>query len=254
MTGPVTKLSYQLYSSRNFGPLDKTLAMVSALGYAQVEGYGGLYASDDGLEALKAALGATDLRMTSGHFGLDMVEGDPDRATRVAKDLGMEHVFVPHLAPDQRPATDDGWRDFGARLQEAGKPLKDAGLAFGWHNHDFEFAKDGGAHPLDLILDGGPELDLELDVAWVVRGGQDPLAWIDKYKDRLVAAHVKDIAPDGENADEDGWADVGDGVMDWTGLMTALREAGCGLFVVEHDNPSDDARFAERSMTFLRDR
>lgn len=247
----MTTLSYQLYSSRNFGPLKKTLQMVAHLGYGQVEGYGALYASLDDLDGLKAALSENELTMPSGHVGLDMVEQSPDRVISIARALGMTHVFVPHLAADQRPTDDTGWRAFGARLEAAGKPLKDAGLAFGWHNHDFEFSKTGGAHPLDLILEGGPELDLELDVAWVVRGGQDPKAWIEKYADRLVAAHVKDIAAPGECADEDGWADVGQGTMDWAGLMAALKAADCGLFVLEHDNPSDDARFASRSIAFL---
>ena len=247
----MTTLSFQLYSSRNFPPLEKTLKMVAHLGYRQVEGYGALYASLDNLEGLKAALGDNGLAMPSGHVGLDMVETDPARVIEVARTLGMSHVFVPHLAADQRPTDDAGWHAFGARLEEAGKPLKDAGLAFGWHNHDFEFSRTGGAHPLDLILEGGPELDLELDVAWVARGGQDPLVWIEKYADRLVAAHVKDIAAEGECADEDGWADVGHGTMDWAGLMAALKRADCQLFVLEHDNPSDDARFASRSISFL---
>lgn len=247
----MTTLSYQLYSSRKFPPLAKTLKMVADLGYKQVEGYGALYASLDDINGLKAALGENGLTMPSGHVGLDMVEADPERVVRIARALGMSHVFVPHLAADQRPTDDDGWRAFGARLSEAGKPLKDAGLSYGWHNHDFEFSKTGTAHPLDLILEGGPDLDLELDVAWVMRGGQDPAAWIEKTAGRLVAAHVKDIAPAGENADEDGWADVGHGTMDWAGLMTALKNTDCQLFVMEHDNPSDDARFASRSIAFL---
>jgi sugar phosphate isomerase/epimerase len=244
-------ISYQLYSSRNFGPLEKTLKMVADLGYGKVEGYGGLYASLADLDTLKAILTANNLTMASGHFGLDMVEDDPSKVIHIAKELGMEHVFVPHLAADKRPTADQGWRDFGERLARAGQPIREAGFTFGWHNHDFEFSKTGGAHPLDLILEGGPDLALELDVAWVVRGGQNPLDWIEKYADRLVAAHVKDIAPEGEKANEDGWADVGDGVMDWPRLIEALRKAGCGLFVVEHDNPSDDARFASRSIAYL---
>lgn len=245
--------SYQLYSSRKFGPLEATLKMVSDLGYSQVEGYGALYASLDDVEALKASLAANRLSMSSGHFALDMVEQTPEKVIDIARNVGMRYVFVPHLAEDQRPTTDQGWRDFGARLQDAGKPIRNAGLKFGWHNHDFEFSKTGGEHPLDLILEGGPDLDLELDVAWVVRGEQDPFEWIERHADRLVAAHVKDIAPEGEKSDEDGWADVGDGVMDWPGLVRALTKARCELMVAEHDNPSDDARFASRSIAFLND-
>ena len=250
---PVTKTSYQLYSSRKFGPLAATLKMVADFGYDQVEGYGALYASLDDLNGLKAALSQNNLHMKSGHFSLDMVEGDATGVLNIARTLDISHVFVPHLAADLRPNDADGWRAFGARLSAAGKPLTDAGLAFGWHNHDFEFtALPDGSFPIEAILDGGPDLGFEFDVAWAVRGGQDPLHWLDRYKDRIVAAHIKDIAPDGQCADEDGWADVGQGVMDWTGLMTALRGIGCELFVAEHDNPSDDARFARRTIEFMK--
>ena len=51
-----------------------------------------------------------------------------------------------------------------------------------------------------------------------------------------------------EAMERDGWADPGAGVPHWTVYMTALRGAGADHFVMEHDNPSDDRRFAERSI------
>ena len=42
-------ISYQLYSSRNFGPLSKTLSMLSEAGYQYVEGYGGIFDDHSGL-------------------------------------------------------------------------------------------------------------------------------------------------------------------------------------------------------------
>ena len=84
--------SYQLYSSRNFPPLAKTLSMLADVGYTTVEGFGGLYADRAGLTDLAAGLKATGLKMRSGHFGLDQVEDTPDWAIEVAKTLGMEQV------------------------------------------------------------------------------------------------------------------------------------------------------------------
>ena len=187
--------------------------------------------------------------MPTGHFGLDMVEGDPARAIEVAKTLGIKHVLVPHIAQDLRPTDTAGWRAFGARLAKAGQPIIDAGLNFGWHNHDFELvAGADGVMPLDAMMEGGPSLSLELDLGWVQRAGQSPAAWIDKYADRLVAVHIKDIAPNGECVDEDGWADVGHGTMDWASITAALAAANVTHFVIEHDNPNDDERFARRSL------
>ena len=249
----MTDFSYQLYSSRNFQPLSDTLKMLADLGYSQVEGFGALFSDDAAIDALKRDLDANGLHMATAHFGLDMVRDTPDRALDIARKLGVEAVFVPFLMPDARPNDAAGWRDFGATLDKCGKPLREAGLAYGWHNHDFEFQPtETGEMPLDLILDGGRDLAIELDVAWVVRGGEDPLAWIEKYADRILSAHVKDIAPAGENADEDGWADVGHGVMDWPAIMAALKKTKARYFVMEHDNPSDHARFARRSIETVR--
>ncbi|MXU65993.1 sugar phosphate isomerase/epimerase family protein [Oceanomicrobium pacificus] len=249
----MTDYSYQLYSSRNFPTLADTLRMLGHLGYAQVEGYGGLYADLTEADLLAQHLKDAGLEMASGHFGLDMVEGDPQGVIDTCKTLGIRKVFVPYLVAEERPTDAAGWRAFGARLQEAGAPLRAAGLGFGWHNHDFEFVPlEDGSIPQDLILEGGPELEWEADIAWIARAGADPLPWIAKYADRITAAHVKDIAPEGEKADEDGWADVGEGVLDWAGLMAALKSTKATLFVMEHDNPSDASRFARRSLDHMK--
>lgn len=245
-------ISYQLYCSRNFGPMSQTLQMVADLGYDGVEGYGALYADADRVAETAKALETTGLKMPSGHFGLDQLEQDSATVLDIAKALGINQIFCPFLIPDQRPDDAAGWAAFGARLSEAAKPYRDAGLQFGWHNHDFEFkALPDGTLPIDAIL-AGNDLSFEFDVAWAHVAGANPLATIDRYGARITAAHVKDRAAPGEKADEDGWADLGDGVMDWPGLMTALRGAGCDHFVIEHDNPSDDARFARASLAQIK--
>ena len=246
----MTDFSYQLYSSRNFPPLADTLAMLAGLGYAQVEGYGGVYEDP---EATAALLRETGLTMPSGHVGLDMLEGDPAGTVAMARTLGMETVFCPHLAEAARPVDAAGWQAFAARLTEAGKPVRDAGMAFGWHNHDFEFRTlADGSVPMRILLEAAPDLLWEADIAWIARGGSDPFAWIAEFGDRLAAVHVKDIAPAGECADEGGWADVGHGTLDWPALMKAVKATPCRLFVMEHDNPADNARFAQRSMAAVR--
>ncbi|MCX7288947.1 MAG: sugar phosphate isomerase/epimerase [Rhodobacterales bacterium] len=229
--------------------MSRTFEMVAKAGYTAVEGYGALYADDAAVAATKAGLKATGLTMPTGHFGLGQLETEVDKVLSIAKSLKMERLYCPYVMPDDRPSDSAGWTAFGARLQAAGAPYRAAGYGFGWHNHDFEFkALSDGRLPQDRIFQGGPDLEWEMDVAWVIKGGADPLAWIEKYKSRITAAHVKDIAPAGQNADEDGWADVGHGTVDWKTLVAALRGIGVKHFVMEHDNPKDDVRFATRSI------
>lgn len=243
------RISYQLYCSRNFPPLLDTLKMLSAAGFKEVEAYGGMFDNPSGF---KSALEKTGLSVTSAHMGIDMLRDDGQRALEIAQDLGIKAVFGPHVGGDDRPSDAAGWAAFGAALQEMGKPFVDAGIAFGWHNHDFELTTlPTGELPLDLMLSGGPDLSLELDLGWVKRAGMDPVAAIEKYRSRIAAVHIKDLAPDGECADEDGWADVGHGTMDWAAIHAALQGVGVDHYVLEHDNPSDDTRFATRSIATL---
>lgn len=245
----MTDFSYQLYSSRNFPPLSKTLAMLAEAGYENVEGFGALYADEAKVAELTENLSANGLRMPTGHFGLDMLEAAPEKVLALAKSVGIGTIYCPYLLPEDRPTDGAGWRAFGARLQAAAAPYRAAGLGFGWHNHDFELkATPDGVIPLAAIFEGGPDLEWEADIAWIIRGGGDPLEWIASHGDRITAVHMKDIAPAGEKTDEDGWADVGTGTVDWAGLVAALGGTPAKVFVMEHDNPSDDARFARRSL------
>jgi sugar phosphate isomerase/epimerase len=243
--------SFQLYSARNFTPWESVLAMVAKAGYTRVEGFGGIYEDP---ATLRALLDRNGLTMPTGHFGLDLLERDFEKARSIAGTLGIATVICPHISADLRPADEAGWRGFAARLAAVHEQCRKAGLGFAWHNHDFEFHQTGdGVVPMRVILDAAPEIGWEIDVAWVVRGGADPLAWIEEYGRRIVAVHVKDIAPEGEAAEEDGWADVGHGVLDWQSIFAALRSGtAASVFVVEHDNPSDAGRFAERSIASAR--
>ncbi|UCI08973.1 sugar phosphate isomerase/epimerase family protein [Mesorhizobium sp. B1-1-8] len=239
--------SFQLYSARNFLPWEGVLKTLGELGYGQVEGFGGVYADP---KAFRAELDKNGLAMPTGHFSIEALEKDFGGVRKTADALGITLLICPYLMPDSRPSDAAGWRDFGERLAKVGDTAKNAGYGFAWHNHDFEFkALADGSLPQDHILSAAPDIGWEMDVAWVIRGGADPLPWIEKHGKRIVAVHVKDIAKPGEGLDEDGWSDVGHGTIDWPGLIEAFRaNSAAKYFVMEQDNPNDVGRFARRSI------
>jgi sugar phosphate isomerase/epimerase len=241
-----SRFSYQLYSSRNHPPVEQTLAMLAKTGYREVEGYRGLY---DDPERLRKAVTDNGLTMPSGHFSLDLLEKNKKRTLAIAATLGLRHIVIPYLMPEERPKGAKGWKDFGKRLNGLAGQYRQEGYAVAWHNHDFEFQPlRDGTTPHELIFANAPLLDWEIDVAWIVRGKSNPLSWIKRYAGIITLAHVKDIAPRGECADEDGWADLGRGTMKWQAYMDALKSTRCMHWIVEHDKPSDDRRFAQRSL------
>lgn len=242
-------LSMQLYSGRNFPPLAHQLATVKAAGFSDVETFRGLY---DDVDGLKAAIEAAGLTNRAGHYSVDLWRDEPDRALAIARRLGHEIVVLPYVMPADRPSDAAGWAAFGQVVAAIARRVTGEGLRLAWHNHDFEMRPlADGSRPLEHILGADEAVEWEADLAWVVRGGEDPESWLKRYAGRVATLHVKDIAPAGEKTDEDGWADVGTGTLDWARLYRAGREAGAGIMIAEHDNPSDFARFARTSFAAM---
>lgn len=239
-------LSFQLYSARNVPSLDNFLGTLAALGYTQVEGYGGLYSDPEGFADKLKQHG---LAMPTGHFGLDMLK-DKSATLKVAEATGVKTIYCPHISPDLMGNSDAKWTELAETLAGLGETYRAEGYGFGWHNHHFEFWKtESGKTPMEIILSTAADIEWEMDVAWVKRGNEDPVTWMGRFGDRISAVHVKDIASEGENADEDGWADVGHGVMNWNSLINEVTtKTKAKYFVAEHDKPADAERFARRSI------
>ncbi len=244
------EFSYQLYSARNERSLDDTLQTLKGLGYTQVEGWGGQFNDP---EALAESLKKAGLAMPTAHMGFAQLE-NTDEALRIADLVGIKTVFCP--APpsaDYREGRGD-WQGFAGQLARVASAFKAAGKGFGYHNHHWEFTRGAnGKTPMELILDASPDTQWEMDLAWIVKAGEDPVQWMDRLGSRITAIHVKDIAPEGEAEDEDGWADVGQGTLDWQKLAKDVQaKTRAQYWVMEHDKPSDAIRFARRSMEAVR--
>ena len=188
-------LALQLYSGRKFPPLFAQLETISRCGFTHVETFGPL---NDDPERTRRQLETFGLSAVSAHVDVDAIAGDPAGVARAARALKIDTIVAPYLAPERRPRDRAGWAAFGAFLAEQKRHLAKEGLRLVWHNHDFEFAPlaEGGV-ALEYIL--GEDLDWEADLAWVQRSGENPSAWIQRYRGRIPLIHVKDIAPPGEN-------------------------------------------------------
>src|SRR5690606_26350236 len=106
---------------------------------------------------------------------------------------------------------------------------------------------------LELLLEAsGPALAVELDLAWVARAGHDPAAFLGRFPGRVFAVHAKDNAPDGQAQDEQGFAAVGQGVLDWKAILPAAADAGVQWYIIEHDLPLDPATGVEAGAAYRR--
>ena len=134
-------------------------------------------------------------------------------------------------------------------MNKAAEAAKKAGIQFAFHNHDREFKTVGGAVPYELFLsETDPELvKMELDVAWSIKGGADPVALFRKHPGRFPLWHVKDL-----DAERKTVLPVGKGSIDYKPVFAAAATAGLQYYFVEHDMPADPNASIRESIANLK--
>ncbi|HZA66027.1 MAG TPA: sugar phosphate isomerase/epimerase [Geminicoccaceae bacterium] len=246
------RLAIQLYSLRHDGALARQLDIARDAGFGAVET---IQAQIEDAGATRALLDERGLVAASGHVSLEALRARRSWLVEAARSLGLTALVVPALPLAERPSDAAGWEAIGVELGDLAAELRDARIALAYHNHDWDLRPlAGGDIPLDLLLRAGAAgaLGWQADLAWVIKGGADPAEWLGRYRLRITSIHVKDIAPEGEAIDEDGWADVGHGVVDWAQLWQLSGATAARWMIAEHDKPSDGARFARRSFATMR--
>ena len=246
-------IAIQLYTLRDYGTLEEQLALVSEAGYPAVELVGTHNLS---AEEMLALLDEYGLETPTAHIGMEMLRNDLESVIDFANNVGIETVVMPWLPAEERPGTAEGWQELGQELGEIGARLQEEGLQLAYHNHDFEMQEIDGRLALDWLLEDAEPGNLmwQADVAWIARGGQDPAELLKRYEGRVVSIHAKDVAPEGENEDQGGWADVGYGTLNWDEVLAAAAQAGADWYIVEHDQPVDYPQTVNRSIETLRER
>ena len=104
------RISFQLYSARNFGPWQPIVEHLAKCGYKEAEGFGANY---EDAAATRAMLDANGLTMPTGHFSVDMLEKETKKVVKIAATLGMRNIYCPYIMPDQRPKSAGSWKTFG---------------------------------------------------------------------------------------------------------------------------------------------
>jgi sugar phosphate isomerase/epimerase len=237
--------SVQLYSVREAmeSDLPTTVRRIAEIGYTQVEPYN--FAQR--VEELDTALRENGLTAPTGHAPL--LSTDQDAVFAAANRLGITTVIDPYL-----PAAH--WQDAesiiatAARLNAAAKRGADYGVRVGYHNHAWEISsKIAGTTALEFFADQlDPELVLEVDTYFVAVGGEDPVQFLPRLGERVIAVHLKD-GPVTDNPAEQ--LPVGQGRIDVWGVLAAAASLEVPVVELEDyagdrfDGLADSLRFLE---------
>jgi len=241
------KVGIQLYTVRDQMKADfeGTLAHVAEIGYKEVE-FAGYF--DHTPADVRAILDRHGLSAPSTHIALGEIDAWK-ASLDTAKAIGHEYIVVPWI-PQEKRLTLDGWKNVAGVFNRAAQLAHDAGLQFAYHNHDFEFPKLEGQVPYDVLLQNtDPKLvQLEIDLYWLTKGGQDPLSYFSRWPGRIPLVHVKDSA----GAPEHKMVDVGQGKIDWKRIFAKKEQAGIKHFFVEHDQPPQPFQDIAASYNYLK--
>src|SRR5215216_4186490 len=262
------RLGLQLWSVRNalqenyVGTLEK----VAAIGYQNLELI--TTVTDQGLIFGKD-LTATQLLQHLTDMGLQavschIVPGPDTKWDRVVDDLqtlGIKHLGCAIAFFDNQQEV----LQFCETFNRDAEYCKKNGIQYYYHNHFHEFQLFEGQSIMDTLIE---KLDkdlvmFEFDSYWALRGGQDPVTWIQKLGPRCGLLHQKDMPAQAKPVNlfdqfpadrvvgmneliestkgDDQFTEVGEGVMDVPAIIEAARKyARVDYMFVEQDKTTRD--------------
>ncbi len=229
------QLGAQMYTLREFCKdaqgLKDSLKKVKAMGYeaVQISGQG----ADISVEQVADALQEAGLVCAATHISFDQMLSDLPAVIRMHKAWNCQYPGIGSM-PARYRTGEEGFLAFAKEASAVAERLADEGMHFLYHNHQFEFRNFSGRTGLELLLEEtSPAVQFELDTYWVQTGGGDVIDWIKKVKGRMDVVHFKDMAID-ENAAQI-MAEIGQGNLNWDGIIAACREIGVRWYFVEQD-------------------
>ncbi len=195
--------------------------------------------------------------LSSGGVNIEREESE-ELATHTAhakfvRNVGGLYLQVTDQRPKGRAVTKDDYMRLGRLLTELGKRASDYGVLLGYHNH----MNSLGERPeeVDWILEAADPhfAKLELDIAHYFQGGGDPVKAIERYHDRLLFMHIKDVErlPPSDKKDARHsyrFVECGRGQVDLPAVFGALKKVGFrGWAIIELDGVTDKSRTPKES-------
>jgi sugar phosphate isomerase/epimerase len=251
-------IGLQLYTIRDAMKTDVpgSLKKVSDIGYRYLELADYNNRKFYGYEPPEFRKLVNDLGMEvlSSHTQVEGAGVTLDNARIMAEDhakLGVKYCLQPWIVEEMRTSI-SSYQKMAANWNKIGVIMKEFGMQFGYHNHNFEFDKVEGKVPyFDVML---AELDkdlvtMEIDLFWTTKAGQNPVEIFKKYPGRFQLFHMKDMftkeAPFFTTVGVKDFAPVGAGIINFKEILAAKDIAGMKYMVVEQDQSREGTPFID---------
>ena len=232
-------ISIQLWTVKDFMEKDAkgTIEKLSKMGYTAVESFGGDYFKF-GPKDFKKLVNDNGMKLLSAHTALskdkpsDPSPADFQKSIDQSQEAGLKYIIMPWINSASLETEDDCKRT-ADYFNLYGEASKKSGVQFLYHNHDFEFKKVGGKTIYEHFLThSDPKLvSFEMDLYWVVSGGENPVEIFKKHPGRFPLWHVKDMDKTKKVSTE-----IGNGRIDFKTIFANAKLAGLDFPVVEQED------------------
>jgi inosose dehydratase len=196
----------------------------------------------------------TFVALSSGGLSIDRVASEEiAKHTAHAKflhDAGGLYLQVTDDRPKDRAITAADYKRLGQLMTELGKRTADLGISLGYHNHMGSLGERPEEVDQILAATDPRYAKFELDIAHYFQGGGDPVKAIEKYGDRLLFLHIKDVErlPGGDPRTSYRFIELGRGQVDIPAVFKALRNVNFrGWAIVELDGETDKSHTPKES-------
>jgi sugar phosphate isomerase/epimerase len=248
-------IGLQLYTIRQAMTADApgSLKKVAEMGYTNLElaGYADRKFYGYAPSEFKKMVTDLGMKILSSHTQVEAAGITLDNAKMMAEDhaqLGVKYCIQPWVVAEARNI--ESYKKMVQDWNTVAKIMKENGMLFGYHNHNFEFDNINGVVPYFDIFMPGLDKDLvtmELDLFWTTKAGQNPVDIIKKYPGRFQLFHMKDMftneAPFYSTDGVNDFAPVGAGVINFKEILAAKGIAGMKYMIVEQDSTKDGKPF-----------
>ena len=232
---PEPSLAVQLYTLRSLleEDLDGTLAKLAATGVEAVETAG--FHGRSGAEFARGARRRRAAGRAPPTCGSTGSRPRPRRPWRTCARWGRRRWSCRSCRRPSDAAEADA---AAARIAAATAPAVEAGVRVAYHNHHFEFSTlDDGSTLVGPRVGARRRLAAGAGRGLAARRRAGPRGVLREHAGRCPLVHAKDVRPVGTRVAD---VPVGDGVLDWPGIVAAAREGGTEWLVAEFDTPTED--------------
>ncbi|KPM33018.1 Xylose isomerase domain-containing protein TIM barrel [Croceitalea dokdonensis DOKDO 023] len=266
--------------------LKSALALISELGYREVEFFGpydfSTQFAKDRWNQIKPMLGIKNdafygyqikevknmladygLIAPSMHTDLDTLRNGLDHMLDKVSELKTKYLVLPAIQGDKHSL--DHYKRYAEEFNGFGEKMAGYDIQFVYHNHGYEHMVLDGQVPMDYLLENteNGKVAFELDIFWMQAAGADPVRYLEKYPEKYKLLHLKDAAKpfrfsgDGQTSDQ--WmagfplmSDPGDGVYDIKAIIQTAKKTGVEHYYLERDLAPDPKETLRNSYNNLK--